>query len=77
MIPAVTVQRLRLIVRAFFSRTMRTPLARGLVLAVRAEPIAEADRDAVWRLLEAQWPGYREYDRTAGRPVRMFRLVPR
>jgi deazaflavin-dependent oxidoreductase (nitroreductase family) len=52
-------------------------LVRGRTLAVRAEPIVDADREAAWRLLEAQWPGYREYERAAGRPVRMFRLVPR
>lgn len=166
MMPAVTLQRLRLIVRAFFSRTMRTPLARRLVLPVFppaqlwllritggrfnitdllvpslvlhhtgaksgrqratplicwpqpggsylvagsnwgkpdhpawtanllarpkasvlvrgrlvdvcAEPVADHERESAWQLLEAQWPGYREYERMAGRPVRLFRLVPR
>ena len=51
-------------------------LVRGQTVAVRAESIAAAERESVWQLLEAQWPHYREYERTAGRQVRLFRLVP-
>jgi len=36
-----------------------------------------AAREAVWPVLEAQFPTYREYETTAGRQVRIFRLTPR
>ena len=35
-----------------------------------------AEREVAWPILEAQWPGYRDYERQAGREVRIFRLVP-
>lgn len=35
----------------------------------------EEERDAVWRRIEAQWPGYRAYERDSGRVVRLFVLV--
>ena len=35
-----------------------------------------AEREAVWPVLEAQFPSYRQYEVTAGRDVRIFRLVP-
>jgi deazaflavin-dependent oxidoreductase (nitroreductase family) len=35
-----------------------------------------SEREAAWPILEAQWPGYRDYERQAGREVRIFRLVP-
>ena len=38
--------------------------------------LSDADREAAWPILEAQWPGYRDYERQAGREVRIFRLVP-
>ena len=44
---------------------------------VRAELLQGADRDAAWPVLEAQWPRYREYERRAERPLRIFRLIPR
>lgn len=34
------------------------------------------EREAAWPILEAQWPGYRDYERQAGREVRIFRVVP-
>jgi deazaflavin-dependent oxidoreductase (nitroreductase family) len=43
---------------------------------VRAELLEGAERDAAWPVLEAQWPSYREYERQAGREIRIFRLVP-
>jgi len=49
---------------------------RGRVLAVRAELIGDDERDAVWARIEAQWPGYRGYERSSGRVVRLFRLQP-
>ena len=49
---------------------------RGRRLLVRASLIDDADRDAVWRRIERQWPGYRGYERDSGRTVRLFRLQP-
>ncbi|GAA1785324.1 nitroreductase family deazaflavin-dependent oxidoreductase [Agromyces lapidis] len=49
---------------------------RGRRMPVRAIRVDEADRDAVWSLIEAQWPGYRAYERESGRVVRLFRLQP-
>jgi len=51
-------------------------VVRGRRLAVRAEPIAAADRDAAWTRIEAQWPNYRSYEKASGRTVRLFRLRP-
>jgi len=50
---------------------------RGRRVAVRAALVPDAEREAVWRVLEENWPGYRGYERTAGRQLRIFRLVPR
>ncbi|MFC8600467.1 nitroreductase family deazaflavin-dependent oxidoreductase [Isoptericola sp. NPDC057191] len=48
---------------------------RGRRYAVRATPVeGDAERDAAWALVEAQWPGYRAYERDSGRVVRLFRL---
>ncbi|KQW05407.1 hypothetical protein ASC66_10345 [Leifsonia sp. Root4] len=47
---------------------------RGRRRPVRAELLDAAERDAAWRLIEAQWPGYRGYERESGRIVRLFRL---
>lgn len=44
---------------------------------VRAVQVGEAEREAVWARLEANWPGYRGYERISGRRIRLFRLVPR
>lgn len=46
-------------------------------ILVRAHLLQNAERDAAWPVLEAQWPNYREYERRADRPLRIFRLVPR
>jgi deazaflavin-dependent oxidoreductase (nitroreductase family) len=46
-------------------------------IPVHATLLSGADRVAAWPILEAQWPGYREYERKAGRDIRIFRLVPR
>jgi deazaflavin-dependent oxidoreductase (nitroreductase family) len=52
-------------------------VVRGRTIAVRATEIRAAERDAVWARLEAQWPGYRAYERASGRTVRLFRLQRR
>lgn len=49
----------------------------GRRVPVRAALIPAAERESVWRRLEENWPGYREYERTAGRELRIFRLTPR
>ena len=37
----------------------------------------DAEREATWPKLERNWPGYRKYEVTAGRTLRVFRLTPR
>jgi deazaflavin-dependent oxidoreductase (nitroreductase family) len=49
---------------------------RGRRLSIRATLIDDADRDAAWRRIERQWPGYRGYERDSGRTVRLFLLQP-
>jgi deazaflavin-dependent oxidoreductase (nitroreductase family) len=46
-------------------------------ISVTAALIADDEREPTWAVLEAGWPGYREYERVAGRDVRIFRLTPR
>jgi deazaflavin-dependent oxidoreductase (nitroreductase family) len=45
-------------------------------LRATAHLLTGAERETAWPILEAQWPGYRDYERQAGREVRIFRLVP-
>lgn len=49
---------------------------RGRRLAVRATLIADHEREATWAILDAQWPGFREYERLSGRTARLFVLQP-
>ncbi|MET0736373.1 MAG: nitroreductase family deazaflavin-dependent oxidoreductase [Microbacterium sp.] len=49
---------------------------RGRRMPVRASRIPDDERDAAWARIEAQWPGYRNYERESGRTVRLFRLQP-
>jgi deazaflavin-dependent oxidoreductase (nitroreductase family) len=44
-------------------------------LAVTARLLVGDERVAAWPVLEAQFPGYQEYERQAGREIRIFRLV--
>jgi deazaflavin-dependent oxidoreductase (nitroreductase family) len=44
---------------------------------VRARLLAGAERETAWTLLEAQFPGYREYETQANRRIRIFSLDPR
>jgi len=48
---------------------------RGRRYAVRAALIKGDAREAAWRRIEHQWPGYRAYERESGRVVRLFRLT--
>ncbi|WP_157002634.1 nitroreductase family deazaflavin-dependent oxidoreductase [Agromyces laixinhei] len=49
---------------------------RGRRMPVRASLVVDDERDAAWARIEAQWPGYRAYERESGRVVRLFRLKP-
>ncbi|HEV6952574.1 MAG TPA: nitroreductase family deazaflavin-dependent oxidoreductase [Promicromonospora sp.] len=49
----------------------------GRQIPVRATLVGDDERDAVWALVERQWPGYRGYERSSGRTVRLFRLERR
>jgi len=49
---------------------------RGNRMPVVASLIPDDERDAAWARIEAQWPGYRGYERSSGRTVRLFRLQP-
>ncbi len=42
---------------------------------VRARLLSQAEADEVWPLLERQWPHYRDYEKTAGRDIRVFHLA--
>lgn len=44
--------------------------------AVRGRLLDGSERVAAWPVLEAQFPGYREYERMSGREIRIFRLEP-
>jgi deazaflavin-dependent oxidoreductase (nitroreductase family) len=50
---------------------------RRVRLPVTAQLLDGEERERSWPLLEAQWPGYREYERAAGHAIRVFRLLPR
>ena len=48
---------------------------RGWRFDVRATLVRDdAEREALWARVEAQWPGYRAYERESGRVVRLFVL---
>jgi deazaflavin-dependent oxidoreductase (nitroreductase family) len=65
---------------AWTTNLLKTPDAEIVVsrktLRVTAQLLGDQAREEVWPVLEAQWPGYRDYERQAGRPLRIFRLVP-
>jgi len=50
---------------------------KGRRIAVHAVRIADDELDATWSFIEQQWPGYRGYERSSGRTLRVFRLTPR
>jgi deazaflavin-dependent oxidoreductase (nitroreductase family) len=49
---------------------------KGKVIPVRATRIPDDKLDETWGYIERQWPGYRGYERSSGRTLRIFRLVP-
>ncbi len=50
---------------------------KGKLILVRAERIPDSKLDETWAYIERQWPGYRGYERSSGRTLRIFRLTPR
>ncbi len=50
---------------------------KGRRIPVHAELVQDDEREAVWAYIENQWPGYRGYERSSGRVLRIFRLTPR
>jgi deazaflavin-dependent oxidoreductase (nitroreductase family) len=50
---------------------------KGRLIPVRAARIADEKLDETWAWIEKQWPGYRGYERSSGRTLRIFRLTPR
>ena len=65
---------------AWTANLLATPQAsvtvRGEEIAVTATMIGDDEREAVWAYIENQWPGYRGYERSSGRVLRIFRLEP-
>jgi deazaflavin-dependent oxidoreductase (nitroreductase family) len=49
---------------------------KGNRIPVRATRIPDDELDATWTYIERQWPGYRGYERSSGRALRIFRLTP-
>lgn len=49
---------------------------KGERIPVRATRIPDDKLDETWDYIEKQWPGYRGYERSSGRTLRIFRLVP-
>lgn len=47
------------------------------LIPVRATLLTPAETEAVWPELERQWPHYRDYEKTAHRAIRVFRLERR
>ena len=45
-------------------------------IEVTATLVPAEQREATWAVLERNWPGYRGYERAAGRELRIFRLTP-
>ena len=50
---------------------------KGRRIDVRARLVPDEEREATWATLERNWPGYRGYERSSGRELRIFRLTPR
>lgn len=47
------------------------------LIPVRARLLTAEESDRTWPLLDQQWPGYRDYELTARRSIRVFHLVRR
>ena len=49
---------------------------KGKRFDVHADRIPDDKLDETWAFIERQWPGYRGYERSSGRTLRIFRLTP-
>jgi deazaflavin-dependent oxidoreductase (nitroreductase family) len=47
---------------------------RNELIAVTATLLTPEETENVWPVLDEQWPGYRDYELTAKRGIRVFRL---
>ena len=47
---------------------------RNELIPVTAALLSPDETEAVWPILDEQWPGYRDYELTAKRGIRVFRL---
>ncbi len=47
------------------------------LIPVTATLLDSRESEATWPELEIQWPHYRDYEKTAKRDIRIFRLVRR
>lgn len=65
---------------AWTANLIKNPAAavevRGRRVEVTATLVPAEQREATWAVLERNWPGYRGYERAAGRELRIFRLTP-
>ena len=50
---------------------------KGRRIEIHADRIADDKLDETWAFIERQWPGYRGYERSSGRRLRIFRLTPK
>ena len=48
---------------------------RNELIRVDATLLTPDETEAIWPTLDDQWPGYRDYELTAHRAIRVFRLV--
>lgn len=47
------------------------------LVPVRARLLDPEETEQIWSVLDQQWPGYRDYELTAKRAIRVFHLVRR
>jgi len=50
---------------------------RRRTIAVRARLLDDDERESAWAIIEARFPGYRKYETTANRRIRIFHLESR
>jgi deazaflavin-dependent oxidoreductase (nitroreductase family) len=66
---------------AWTSNLLKNPDAvitvRGRDMPVHATLLSDDQREQAWATIQRQWPNYRQYERAAGRQLRIFRLRER